>query len=670
MVGVAAGGGESARRPAGRVVRLTLSERCSPCFGGRSFGEAGPYEYLAGRAECEIDPHHPLNQGIVNLDRVPAAADGKVTYAVDIALLKPIEASRGNGWLFHEVLNRGGKRALHRINDAPATNNPTGPEDCGNGFLMREGFTVAWVAWQGDALPGEGRMRADFPIPLAADGTPIAGTCREETIADAPGSVRDALITETSPTTFSVALSYAAASLAPEQAALTIRQRERDPRTRPPGLAWRYLDARRIEITRPPGFDRGAIYEFVYQGRDPRVMGLGFAAVRDVVSFLRDAATDASGAANPLAGTIRHALLFGLSQSGRMIRDFIYQGFNEAGSGKPVFDAAMPVIAGSRRMFMNAPFAQTSRYPRQHEDHAYPGDQFPFTYETLTDPLSGRTDGILKRARERRVAPRIMHIDTDSEIWSARASLVVTDTRGNDIEQPENVRVYLLAGLQHGSYKPPSPGVTQLAANPLDYGPFLRALLPAMVSWVEAGTAPPVSRFPLRQPRTLVTLSEARARFPSIPGVEFPQVVNVLHLTDHCKEPPAEGGEYPVFVAATDADGNGVAGVLHPLIMAARGTYTGWCLRATGYAEGELYSIAGSYVPFASTRGERMAGGDPRLSLEERYGSDAAWRERLEAACDELVRSRFLLPEDKDRLLAAAERTLQAVSQMSRMQSM
>jgi hypothetical protein len=638
----------------GRVVRLRLSQQRSPCFGGYPFGEAGPYEYVVGRVQCEIDPLHPLNRGIVNLDRVPTTPEGKVAYEVDIAFLRPIDSARGNGWLLVEALNRGGTRALHRINDAPATNDPSTLEDAGNGFLMRRGFTIAWVAWQGDGLPGEGRMLAEFPTPVAADGASIVGRCREETIADAPGSVRDALITETSPTTFSVALSYAAASLDSEKASLTVRQRERDSRSQPPGLEWRYLDARRIEITRPPGFDRGAIYEFVYEGRDPIVMGLGFAALRDVVSFLRHAETDVSGAPNPLSGTVRHALLFGLSQSGRMIRDFLYQGFNEAHGGRPAFEAMMPVIAGSRRMFMNEHFAQTSRYQRQHEDHSYPGDQFPFTYATLRDPISGRADGILDRALESGVAPKIMHLDTDSEIWSARASLVVTDTLGHDIKLPDNVRVYLLAGLQHGSYKPPAPGVTQLAANPLDYGPMLRALLSAMVSWIETGAEPPASRFPSRRARTLVTLSEAKARFPSIPGVNFPEVINVLHLTDYSKEPPAEGGEYPVFASATDSDGNGVDGVLHPLIMAPRGSCTGWCLRARGYAEGEFYSIAGSYIPFASTRREREESGDPRLSLEERYGSHEGWVECVRAACEELIAARLLLAEDRDRLLTTA----------------
>jgi len=296
----------------GRVRRIEITGMERPCFGGEQFGDAGAYERLSGRALCEIDPMHRLNRGIVNLARAPRNAAGMVEYSVDVCVLRPVDVARGNGWLFHEVMNRGGKRAIHRINDAPPVNLPSCAEDAGNGYLMRQGYTLVWVAWQGDVLAGNDRMFACFPLPTR-DGQPIIGRCRDETIVDAPGTVRDELITETSPTTFVVVLSYPAATLDPAQATLTIRQNERDPRTTPPGLAWRFLDERRIEITRPPGFDRGAIYEFVFQARDPVVMGLGFAAVRDVVDFFRHADADAEGTPNPLAGTVRHALLFGLS---------------------------------------------------------------------------------------------------------------------------------------------------------------------------------------------------------------------------------------------------------------------------------------------------------------------------------------------------------------------
>ena len=635
----------------GRVRRFDITDRQSPSFGGNGFGAVGPYEQLSGRAYCELDPLHRLNRDILNLDLVPRNGRGMVEYVVDVNIVKPVDTSRGNGWLFHEVLNRGSKRAIHRINDAPAANVLAHPDHAGNGYLMREGYTLLWVGWQGDVPAGGGRMLADLPVPQR-NGEPMIGLCRDEIIADGPGTVRDEVIAETTDTTFTAVLSYTAATLDPARASLTVRQNERDPRATPPDLTWRYLGDRQIEVTRPAGFDRGAIYEFIFPARDPTVMGIGFAAVRDVVSFVRHADADEAGGSNPLAGTVKHALLFGLSQSGRMIRDFLYQGFNEGPRGTAVFEAMMPVIAGSRRMFMNHAFAQPSRYPRQHEDHAYPGDQFPFTYTTLTDAISGRTDGLLERARQAGVVPKIMQIDTDSEVWSARASLVVTDTDGDDIDLPEEVRVYVLAGLQHGSYKPPSPKVVQLPPNPLTYGSQLRALLAAMLRWVEGGTLPPASRFPSRRAGTLMNLDEARAKFPLIDGVTFPAVVNVVRLMDHTQEPPAEGPAYPVFVAATDADGNGIDGVRHPLILAPLGTHTGWNLRAANYAEGELYSIAGSMIPFAQTSAEREPG-DPRLSVEERYESRAGFLTRIEAACATLIAAGFLLREDRDRLVTA-----------------
>ena len=283
----------------GRVRRLEITRREVPCFGGREFGETGPYEYLEGRAFCELNPTHPLNSGIVYLDQAPRNAAGWVDYAVDICLLKPVDPARGNGWVFHEVLNRGNKRGVHRINDARPSNSPSAPEDAGTGFLMRHGFTIAWVAWQGDTLPGGGRMEASLPVARKANGAPIIGCCTDEIIADAPGSVRDEAIKQTSPTMFEAVLSYPAASLDRQEATLTVRQNERDERVSPPGMTWRYLD----EVTRAPGLDRGAIYEFIFPACDPVVLGVGFAAIRDVVHFLRSE----RGPANPLSGQVRYA---------------------------------------------------------------------------------------------------------------------------------------------------------------------------------------------------------------------------------------------------------------------------------------------------------------------------------------------------------------------------
>lgn len=621
----------------------------APAFGGASFGDAGAYEQLTGWAIGELDPAHALNAGIVNLDKAPRNGRGLVEYRSEICLLRPVDPARGNGWLFYEVLNRGNKLAMSRVNNAPLGQHPNRLDDPGNGFLMRQGFTILWSAWQGDVPASNERMVAEFPIPTDG-GRPIAGMSRDEIIADAPGSVRDEFIQEIARDRFVATLSYPAAGTSQTEASLTVRQRERDPRATPPGLAWRFLDERRIEVRRPGApYDRGAIYEFIYRARDPQVMGIAFASIRDIVSHLRHD-----------GGQIRRTVGFGISQSGRVIRDFVHQGFNQDLDGRQVFDAIVPVVAGSRRTFVNAAFAQPGRYPRQHEDHDYPDDQFPFTYPTIDDPISGKRDGILARATATGVAPKVMHIDTDSEIWAARASLVVTDCEGRDLAMPENVRVYLGNSLPHGAANPPTAGVIQNRGNAISFGSMTRALLAALVEWIDHGIAPPPSRFPSRAGGTLVPHAEARTRFPDIPGAPYPLVYNALRLLDHSVLPPREGPAYPVFIAATDEDGNGIGGVRHPLLLAPVATHTGWNLRAAGYGEGELYSIVGSLIPFAATAGERQRNGDPRLSLEERYGSREAWVAKLGEVTAQLVDERLLLAEDREALLRAAAQSWEA----------
>ncbi len=625
----------------GGLRRLDITERESPVFDGAEFGAAGAYERLHGTAYLELDPAHPLNAGIVNLDKAPRNARGNVEYLSEFRILKPIDLARGNGWLVYDVPNRGNQPIMPRLNAAPEGGHPN---HAGNGFLMRRGFTVAWSAWQGDVPPGNDRLVARFPI---VEG--VTGMVREEFIAEATGLLGDSNIQEVSDDRFIGTLLYPVAD--PAGATLTVREREADPRVSPPGLAWRLIDERHVEITRPSsaGFDRGAIFEFVYRARDPIVMGIGFAAIRDFVSFLRHA-TDG----NPLRSGIRHAVGFGISQSGRVLRDLVYHGFNQDLAGRKVFDGILPVVAGSRRTCVNWPFAQAGRYSRQHEDHSYGDDQFPFSYPTLADPISGRGDGILRRARDAGVCPKVLHLDTESDVWQARASLVATGTDGADIAMPDDVRIYTVTGVPHAPYRPLSRPVMQLPGNPLGYGAFMRALLVALTEWIGHGTPPPDSRFPSRAAGTLVPLAQAREAFPRLPGVNFPSVLNELRLRDHSVEPPIESTAYPVFVQATDADGNALGGIRHPLLDAPLATHVGWSLRAPGYGEGELFTVQGSMVPFAATEEERLRAGDPRPSLEARYASREAWAESLAEAARRLVAERLLLAEDAERLIAAA----------------
>lgn len=622
---------------------FVIEETESPAFGGRTFGAVGQYERLSGHAVGAVDPADPRNAGIVNLDKAPRNADGLVEYRVDICIYRPVDLAKANGWLFYEVLNRGSKRAVCRVNSGPATNDSGAPEDAGNGFLMEQGYTLLWSGWQDDVKPGDGRMRADYPV--ATDGgAPITGLTMDETI-DETNAKR--IIKE---------LVYPAASLDTDEASLTARLRERDPRQQPAGLGWRYVDDTHIEITRPddPGFDAGTIFEFIYRAKDPKVTGLAFASHRDIAEFLRSGKPDAAGNANPQAGApLRHCLLLGISQSGRFVRDFLYQGFNEGADGGRVFDAAVPIIAGSRKTQINMAFAQPGRYQRQHEDHSYPGDQFPFAYRELTDPISGRTDSILARCEATGTAPKIIHFDTETEIWSARASLVVTDCEGRDIEQPDNVRVYLASGIPHGWAMPPNGTAMQFPDNELCYGALFRPLLNALKDWVEKDVAPPPSCFPSVAAGTLVP--PLQAGFPEIPGFPFEGTINGLCLMDHSSLPPIEGPAYPVLVSRVDSDGIAVAGLRHPVLRVPRATLLGWNLRAKGYGEGDIYSSIGGKIPFADTKAERLAKGDPRPSIEERYPTNADYVAKMRAETDAMVADGQLLPEDAERIVAAAE---------------
>ncbi|MBI1176854.1 hypothetical protein GC207_05390 [bacterium] len=642
--------------------------------GGASYGSVGQYEVLKGYAIGELDPSNPLNAGIVNLDKAPHNGNGRVEYKVDVEILKPIDMQKGNGTLFYDVVNRGHKVILPFIN-------------------LADGFTVVWSGWQGDLPTSPDLLNTEFPV-ATNEGQPIIGRSREEYVDIGTGK-------------FVGKLTYPAANLDPSQATLTAREKERDPRHRID--SWKYLTDRQIEITAPGApYDAGAIYEFIYPAKDPIVMGIGFAATRDVNSFLRFELTDGVGHRNPLAEhtslsdksgrfelplnqaaqqrrpttdreqhnddnqesdtkqeslAIKHAIIEGVSQSGRFTRDFLWQGFNEDEKGREVFDGAFPIIAGSRKTFTNFQFAQPGRFSRQHEDHLQPGDQFPFTYATQKDPLTGRVDGILKKCLETHTCPKIFHLDGEFELWGARGSVVVTDGNPDgprDITLPPNVRVYMVAGTPHGGGRGPiipasrSKGICQNFQNPLGSLVVVPALIRALNDWITTGKEPPQSRYGSVSRHTLVSSNQSSTGFPNIPGVTYTGLFNSLRVTDYNVQPPAEGAEYGVLVPKCDRDGNSLAGIRLPPLEVPIATYTGWNLRATGHAEDECCSTSGSYIPFARTKAERIADGDPRLSIEERYQSHADYVQQLTEAANKLVDEGYLLPADADYLVEEA----------------
>jgi hypothetical protein len=376
---------------------------------------------------------------------------------------------------------------------------------------------------------------------------------------------------------------------------------------------------------------------------------MGFAATRDLVSFLRREAADAAGTANPLAGRIDYAVSLGVSQSGRFLHDFLYLGFNEDEAGRMVFDGLMPHIAAGKKMFTNYRFAQPGRNMQEHGETLYPGTGFPFTYPVTTDAMTGRTDGWLARCLAAKNCPKIIQTDTDLEFYQSFGSLVVTDTKGEALTMPDNVRLYYLASLQHGSTATAKSGMNRLCThptNPLYAGPVLRALLVALEGWTADGTAPPASRYPSRADGTLVAPSANTASLPTIPAFRYTGLVHQPTLVDHAQMPPTKKTTYPVFVPKVDADGNAVAGIRLPTLVAPVATHLGWNVRKSGFAEGGLCGNFGSMLPFAKTREDRIKANDPRPSIEERYPSAAARAALIERAARQLVQDRLLLEDD------------------------
>ena len=613
---------------AAQITEFDLEVVESPALEARHFGEAGQYELLRGIVTGAVDPDDPRNQDIVNLDSAPRNDAGQVEYRATVEIYRPVDMTRWNRGIYHTVSNRG------RAGAAEVE-------------LLERGFAFVEVGWQGDLIPSESNIVAYLPTATKADGSPIVGPALEEFIFDDDERVSRRRLT------------YPAASLDSSGGMISVRASQGARRDTPADLDWTFVSPTEVEVTRPAGFDGGAIYEFIYLAKDPLVMGLGFAAMRDAISFLRYEEADTAGHPNPLAaeGLPRTAISLGVSQSGRMLRDFLYQGFNQDVEGRIVFDGMHPNIAGSRKTFTNYQFSQPGRWQKQHEDHNYPGDQFPFTYATLRDPISGRTDGLLERCRVSDTCPKIIHSDGEAELWQARASLVVTDSRGQHIEQPDNVRVYMIAGIRHGGgpgvpVATPTRGICQNLNNPLALSQTRAALSVALQDWVAEGVEPPPSRFPTVANGGLVTATSVG--FPDIPGVTYSGSYNPLSLADHRSMPPMQGEAYTVLVARTDTDGNMTDGVRHPNLAAPIGTHTGWNLRREGFATGQQCVGAGSFIPFAATQAERISAGDPRPSFEERYPNHAAYVRAVSEAADALVRDRLLLPSDADEIVALA----------------
>lgn len=604
-------------------------ERVEPLADGASFGAVGAYERVIGKARGAVDPTAPGNSGIALIDKAPRNADGKVEYTTDIFILRPADPARGNGRILYEVNNRGRKMLFGNIADGPqGVNDPRTMADVGNGFPLRQGYTVVWSGWDPDAP--RANMGLGLTAPVATDGgKPIVQKVRDEFVSGTRGGALEAF-----------KLSYAAASLEQERARLTVRERAGDaPRALPPDQ-WSFVDARSVKLADKPR--PGWIYELHYEATNPKVLGLGFAATRDVVSWLRyDAAARAV-----TGGPISHALAIGFSQAGRYLRNHVSEGFNRDEQGRKVFDGIHSHIAGVGRIFFNTPFGQPARTGTQHEDHFFPENEFPFSTAVQSDPLTGKTGSLLRGDGS---DPLLIETNTSTEYWQKGASLLHTDPLGTvDVALPDNSRVYMIAGTQHGGRAGATtdPGPNVNPRNPHNPMPAVRALLLALDAWVVSGQAPPASRVPTLTAGTLVEAAETG--FPAVPGAAVVKVTNQVAPPGDWVSPTPPASAYRTLVCKVDADGNEADGIRLPDIAVPLATYTGWNEYKPPYPAGELADRDGSCLPFAADAAARQAAGDPRPSIAERYASAADYRARVEAVVAALLADRLLLAEDAD----------------------
>jgi hypothetical protein len=622
---------------------------CSPFAQGTAFGDVGPYEQLDGTVHFAVDPAHPSNAGITDLQLAPRDAHGLVRCWADVRILKPAALQHGNHRLLLDIVNRGNPTVLTNFNSAVGRMEP------GNGFLMRQGYTVVWCGWQDDVPATPGLIRIQVPEAVDADGKPIAGKIAVTFQPDTHVQVQLLSDRQHQP--------HPARNLDDPDATLTMQEHEDAPAQTISRQQWSFarLEGGRVvpdatHIYLASGFVPGKVYQVVYTTVGAPVIGLGLLAMRDIVSFLRYASAPEG---NPCAGQVQYAYTFGRSQSGRFLRHFLYLGLNQDERDRTVFDGLIPLVAGGGRGEFNQRFGQPSNANKYSVKNL-----FPFHDTTQTDPDTGRTDGLLARLATRGKLPKIFFINTSSEYWAGHAALTHTDPDGKrDLAPSETVRIYHFAGTQHG------PGNLQLTdtgtrddshgqhkPNSVDYRPLLRAALVNLDRWVTAGQAPPPSLHPRLDDGTAVPPAHTAATFQAMPAVHFPAHLRSIARLDFGPGvdegittllPPQAGTPYPNLVSAVDADGNELAGIRLPDISVPLATYTGWNVRHPDFGgPGQTLSLLGSTMPFPATRAERQAAGDPRPSIEERYASKQDYLHRVQQAAETLVQQGYLLAED------------------------
>jgi hypothetical protein len=602
------------------VTRLAVTARAD-------IGASG-YEKIAGTIYFAVDPKDSHNAIVVDLDKAPRNAAGLVEFSSDVYIIRPKDAARGNGAALVEVSNRGGRGAIRQFNRGGPSPDPATEADLGDRFLMRFGFTVAWVGWEFDLGADSGLIRIHVPV-ATEQGKTITGVVRA---AFTPG----ARVADVTPRDLA---SYDAVDPNGPDSQLLVRSSFL---ARGEPIARQRWQLKGHTVTLEGGFEPGKTYEIAFRAANPPVAGLGLVAFRDFASWLKH---------QPDAiAPVRYTYAFGASQSGRFLRSFLYEGFNSDEHDRQVFDGVMAHIAGASRISLNARWS-TPVGLGVHSATAY-----PFADASLRDPVSGAQEGLLENSRARAHQPKIFYTNTPVEYWGTGrvAALVHSTPDGTaDLRLPDNVRVYFLAGTQHSPGRfPPTMGGGQQLDNPVDYNWTLRALLLAMHKWVSAGGLPPASAYPTLADHTLVNADAIG--FPAIPGVASPRGLTAGPRMENpwLAHGAGAGAPLPLLVPAVDEDGNERAGIRLPDVAVPLATYTGWNFRhpSTG-GPGELVSLLGSSIPFPATRAAREALKDPRRSIEERYPTRDDYLSRVRAAADALVLKGYLLVDDVERVV-------------------
>lgn len=654
-------------------VSLEIQARCD-FADGKPFGTAGAYEKISGAAHYAVDPQSPAARTVVDIDLAPRCADGLIRFSGDFCILRPNDPTKGNGRLVFEVLNRGNKKLFRDLMDARIApdgsggNDPTSEADIGNAFLLRQGYTLAWAAWQGDIIDGDGRMLLHLPDLLGDAGT-LNGVVRSEMLVEDRGVAIQRLSGNDH------TRGYPVATFDKAKARLTVRARSADEPREIATDAWDFavldeaghLVPSALHCHLKQGFEPGSLYELTYVAERPLPLGLGFLAVQEFVTRITRHRFDSLSVPEASDGLEPRLvpLAWGMSQSARFLREFIYRGYNRTDDGQQVFAGIVAHVAGAGRIQLNLRFAQPGRFPQQHKETDYPSDEFPFAYVSSRDPFTGQVDAIM---RQPDTDPFVIHTQTSAEYWERRGSLVHTDSEGRRLPGHARVRIYAFANAQHDASCQfvPSPTSVDAHRNMLRTTALNRALLLALDGWVVRDIPPPPSAVPKLEDGTADDAAAVLANLRLPAGTRLPAEANRLFFKSfgpefargRIQEPPAVNrrNEYRVIMPSTDDEGREKAGLATPELLAPLATHMGWSVRPERRGDvggaAVLGGVHGTTIPLPPTAELRQAQADPRLSVEERYGSRENYVAAVRASAEQLVTERILLGEDAETYIA------------------